>query len=331
LDPNCSLFSVNMPKLYAIADLHLSYKQNREALQDLKPHSEDTLIICGDVGEKIEHLIECFELCTSLFKQVLWVPGNHELYTLPGTNANQTDGVDDSPMNKELRGEAKYYECVRVANEYGVITPEDEYILWEGEGGPVVICPLFLLYDYSFRPDDVSREQALEWAMEENIVATDEALLHPDPFSSRDDWCDELVTKAEERLTAAVRRGYSLVLVNHWPLRRDTITIPLIPRFSLWCGTTKTEDWHTRFNAKVVVTGHLHVRRTDWRDQVRFEEVSLGYPKQWQIAREKGLDINDLLREILPAEGMVDTGEGTIWRRSGRPSLDLRKSVTGKE
>jgi hypothetical protein len=275
-------------------------------------------------------LQEAFKLSTKLFKQVFWVPGNHELYTLPAKNKNQTDGHDDDPANKELKGESKYQECLRVANEYGVITPEDEYVKWEGEGGPCIVCPLFTLYDYSFRPDDVSREQALDWAMEENIVATDEALLHPDPYETRDQWCAELVEKAEERLEATCRRGIPLVLVNHWPLREDTITIPMIPRFSLWCGTKKTEDWHKRFNAKVVVTGHLHVRRTDWRDGVRFEEVSLGYPKQWQIAREKGLDINDLLREVLPAEDMVDAGDGrTLWRRSGRPSADIVKVMQG--
>ncbi|OAL32899.1 hypothetical protein AYO20_07690 [Fonsecaea nubica] len=318
-------------KLYAISDLHLSYKHNREALYDLRPHLDDSLIICGDVGEKIEHLHEAFKITTKLFKQVFWVPGNHELYTLPG-HSNRGEGHEEDALDEELRGDFKYQECIRVANEYGVITPEDEYVKWEGEGGPCIICPLFTLYDYSFRPDDVSREDALEWAMEENIVATDEALLHPDPYLSRDLWCEDRVARAEERLEATSQRGIPLVLVNHWPLRQDTITIPLIPRFSLWCGTKKTEDWHTRFNAKVVVTGHLHVRRTDWRDGVRFEEVSLGYPKQWQVAREKGLDVNDLLREILPAPDMQDPGDGkTIWRRSGKPSTDLVKSIKGLE
>ena len=48
--------------------------------------------------------------------------------------------------------------------------------------------------------------------------------------------------------------------------------------------------------AKVVVAGHLHVRTTDWIDGVRFEEVSLGYPRHWR--RQRGID--GYLREILP-------------------------------
>jgi hypothetical protein len=92
----------------------------------------------------------------------------------------------------------------------------------------------------------------------------------------------------------------------------------LVPRFSIWCGTKKTEDWHTKFKAKVVVSGHLHVRRTDWKDGTRFEECSLGYPRQWKECLERGLDINDMLREILPGPEPPPTGEApTYFRRFG--------------
>ena len=288
--------------LYALGDLHLSYPFNREALDALKPHPEDGLILCGDVGEKPEHLRTAFSITKSLFRYVFWVPGNHELYTLPSGTG--------------LRGEAKYKECIMIANEHGVITPEDPYMRWQGYGGPCIIAPIFTLYDYSFRPADVSREDALDWAMKEDVRATDEALLFPDPYKTRDAWCAALVTRSEERLHEAAKLGLPLVIINHWPLREELITIPRVPRFSLWCGTKKTRDWHTRFNAKVCVTGHLHVRRTDWVDGVRFEECSLGYPKQWEGARATGKDINMMLRKILP--GPEDPGDGkTLWRPNG--------------
>jgi len=332
-----------MGKLYAIADLHISHKLNHQALQLLPPHPNDTLILAGDIGEKLEHLHTTFALTTRLFKQVFWVPGNHELYTLPQANDVAHDDNALSPTSlasaqvpepENLRGELKYLECVKVANEYGVITPEDEFVTWNNGGeGPnaikALICPMFLLYDYSFRPSNVTREEALDWAMEENIMATDEALLHPDPFETRDAWCDALVSKMEAKLESTMKQkdeGTKVVLINHWPLREDLVTIPRIPRFSLWCGTKRTDDWHRRFGAHVVVSGHLHVRRTDWRDGVRFEEVSLGYPKQWEGARERGKGVNEMMREILPGGydddgddvGFAGLGErATIWRRNG--------------
>jgi predicted phosphodiesterase len=291
--------------LYAIGDLHLAYKSNREALAELNPHPDDGLVLCGDVGETAEHLRLAFSRATRDFKHVFWVPGNHELYTLPSSEA--AGGA---------KGQAKYEECVDIAREYGVLTPEDPYMLWNGNGGPCIIALTFALYDYSFRPENVSREGALEWAREEGVCATDEVLLFPHPYPTRDAWCEALVTKTEERLAGAASAGLPLVIVNHWPLRQQLVYIPRVPRFSLWCGTKKTEDWHRRFNAKVVVTGHLHVRRTDWVDGVRFEECSLGYPTQWQEARDQGQDINGMLREILP--GPVKPAHSqTIFRRYG--------------
>ena len=121
-------------RLFAIADLHISYKFNEDALRELRPHPEDGIIVCGDIGEKLEHLRTCFDICTRMFAQVFWVPGNHELYTLPGDETG-------------LRGELKYKECLSIANEHGVITPEDEYVTWQGEGGPCIIAPVFTLYD----------------------------------------------------------------------------------------------------------------------------------------------------------------------------------------
>ena len=84
---------------------------------------------------------------------------------------------------------------------------------------------------------------------------------------------------------AAIPDDTRLILINHWPLRRDHAVLPRIPRFSIWCGTRKTEDWHRRFPIDTVVYGHLHLRETHELDGVRFEEVSLGYPPQWNSAR----------------------------------------------
>ena len=293
-------------RLYALGDLHLSYKLNRDALEALTPHPDDGLILAGDVGESPEHLSLAFGKARACFAHVFWVPGNHELYTMP-------------PVHDEgkLQGLAKYDDCVRIAREHGVLTPEDPYMRWEGDGGPCIVAPLFTLYDYSFRPDGVTREGAVAWARETGVEATDEALLFSEPYPSKDAWCDVLVNRSQLRLEEAMSDGLPTVLINHWPLREDTVFIPNIPRFSIWCGTKRTEDWHKKFNARAVVTGHLHVRRTDWKDGVRFEECSLGYPRQWQDARDRGLDINDMLREILPGPPKPGEDTKTIWRKYG--------------
>ena len=74
---------------------------------------------------------------------------------------------------------------------------------------------------------------------------------------------------------------------------------------------SRAASWHRRYRAKVVVAGHLHVRTTDWIDGVRFEEVSLGYPRHWR--RERGVD--GYLREILPGPREVRWRDGPVHHR----------------
>ncbi len=72
-----------------------------------------------------------------------------------------------------------------------------------------------------------------------------------------------------------------------------------------------TEDWHRRYRARLVISGHLHMRATDWRDGVRFEEVSLGYPRQWDAA--KGAP--HYLRQVLPGPDAPAPDAGPVWHR----------------
>jgi hypothetical protein len=272
-------------KLYALSDLHVGFEENRRALDSLADHRDDWLVLAGDLGETLQHVETVFAVAVPRFARVLYVPGNHELWTLPRDRSG-------------LRGVARYEALVALCRAHGVLTPEDPYPVWPGDGPPCVVAPLFLLYDYSFRPDAVPLERALDWAAESGVVCVDEELLHPDPFPTREAWCAARCDATEARL-AALDPSLGTVLVNHFPLRYDLATLPSIPRFTLWCGTRRTEDWHTRFRAVAVVSGHLHVPSTRHRDRVRFEEVSVGYPRQW--ASERGLESK--LREILPGPG----------------------------
>jgi hypothetical protein len=266
-------------KLYAISDLHVGVSGNRR-LDQLSDHPGDWLIIAGDVGESEDHLAYALDVAAAKFARVIWVPGNHELWTITAGGA---------------RGDAKYARMVDVCRARGVVTPEDPFPVWPDPAVPCVIAPLFLLYDYSFRPDHVRETDAIAWAAEHGLMCADEELLHPDPYPSRPAWCHARCRSAEARL-AAIPADHSTILINHFPLRRDLAVTPAVPRFSIWCGTRITEDWHVRFRARVVVSGHLHIRSTRWRDGVRFEEVSLGYPRDWS----RGRGIDSYLRLILP-------------------------------
>lgn len=269
-------------KLYAISDLHLGHVSNQQALVALPYFPNDWLILAGDVGETEAHLEFALSILTRRFARIIWVPGNHDLWTLP------TSG-------EKLGGEAKYQRLVSLCRSFGVLTPEDPYALWSGEGNPCLLAPLFTLYDYSFRPDHLSDNEALFWAERSGVVCADEFLLHPDPYPSRVSWCHARCEYSEQRLQAAAASG-PILLINHFPLRGDLVRLPGLPSFSLWCGTRRTEDWHIRFPVLGVVYGHLHRRGKVSRNGVEFYEVSLGYPRDWKYER----GIHSYLRQILP-------------------------------
>jgi 3',5'-cyclic AMP phosphodiesterase CpdA len=241
---------------------------------------DDWLIIAGDTGESPAHLDYVLRTLYTRFAKLIWVPGNHDLWTPPSLAADK-------------RGEAHYRRLVDLCRTYGVLTPEDPFAVWPGEGPRTAIVPTFLLYDYSFRPDTVAEADAVAWAAEHGIRCVDEDLLDPSPYPSRQAWCHARLEYTRSRLDA-IPPDTRIILVNHFPLREDHAVLPRVPRFKIWCGTKATETWHRDYPIDTVIHGHLHIRNTQRLDHVTFEEVSLGYPRQWNTQR----DVRDYLRRI---------------------------------
>jgi len=274
-------------RLLATSDLHLSHRANLEALAEIPDHGDDWLILAGDVSERAEHLAIALDVLTARFAQVIWTPGNHDLWCPP-------------LASDRTRGQARYDELLAICRDRGVLTPEDPYAAWPGDRSTVVV-PMFLLFDYSFRPSDIPVDRAVPWARESGVVSGDEFMLDASPWPSRAAWCHARCNLTETRL-GALPADIRTVLINHWPLRYDLAQPPRVPRFSVWSGTSRTEDWAVRFRARAVVSGHLHMRTTLWRNGVRFDEVSLGYPRDWRRARGMAAYFRTVLPE--PFDGV---------------------------
>jgi 3',5'-cyclic AMP phosphodiesterase CpdA len=257
------------PSLLATSDLHVSHAGNREVVERIRPTTDgDWLIIAGDVADRVADIEWTLRLLRDRFARVIWAPGNHELWTVP------QDEV-------QVRGVERYRHLVELCRGLDVLTPEDEYPVWSGTDEDLVVAPLFLLYDYSWRPAGMSIEQALAVGRDTGVYATDEFLLHPDPFPSKQAWFEDRLAITRARLDA-IDPGRRTVLVSHWPLTRLPTSILRYPHFAMWCGAERTEDWHRRYRAAVAVYGHLHIPVSFEVDGVRHEEVSLGYPREWQ-------------------------------------------------
>ncbi len=165
-------------RLLAISDLHVGHPRNRELIAGISAGSAgDWLIVAGDVGEKFADIEWALGVLAERYDRVVWAPGNHELWSRPA----------DPPAP---RGAQRYALLVEMCRRLGVVTPEDPYPVWDAPEGPVTIAPLFIGYDYSFRPDGaMTKDDGLAVAHRTGIVCSDEHHLHPDPYPSRTGTC----------------------------------------------------------------------------------------------------------------------------------------------
>jgi 3',5'-cyclic AMP phosphodiesterase CpdA len=278
------------PSLLAVSDLHVSHAGNKAVVQRIQPVDEgDWLIVAGDVADTVADVEWTLRLLRERFARVIWAPGNHELWTPP----HETETA---------RGEERYRRLVEVCRGLDVLTPEDEYPVWTApDGEELVVAPLFLLYDYSWRPAGMTLPEALAHARETRVVCTDEFFLHPDPYPSRQAWAEHRLVTTRARLDA-IPADRRTVLVSHWPLHRAPTRILRFPHFAMWCGSEATADWHRRYRAAVAVYGHLHIPMTLSIDGVRFEEVSLGYPREWRARSADPEQLPEPVRRIVPAD-----------------------------
>ena len=244
--------------LWAVSDLHAAVKANKGRIDDIQPtNPSDWLIVAGDVAERTDLVLRVLHKLRTRFAKVIWVPGNHELFS------RSTD---------RYRGREKYDELVEGCRDIDVLTPEDPFAVFKG----VTIAPLFTLYDYSFRAPGSTVEDAIAAAVDRQIMMTDEIAIAP--FVDVRAWCWDRLAYSIKRLS---RITGPTVLINHWPLVQEPTLKMRWPEIGLWCGSRHTRHWPTRYNAEAVIYGHLHMPSVDKIDGVDHIEVSLGYPREW--------------------------------------------------
>lgn len=91
--------------LWAVSDLHAAVAVNRDRVAELQPADpSDWLIVAGDVAERTDLVIDILAELRERFATVIWVPGNHELF---------------SRSSEEHQGRDKYTALVEGCREIG--------------------------------------------------------------------------------------------------------------------------------------------------------------------------------------------------------------------
>ena len=150
---------VSMLTIQIASDLHIEYKNDLipNPLDYITP-SADILVLAGDIGSfyKIEQLTSFLESLCSYFQVVLYVPGNHEWYTVKGREPLRLETLEKRMMQIEDK-----IPNLNILNKSSVIIGNicfAGYTLWSNPEGQI---PSFIVRineiktkEYKERHDD---------------------------------------------------------------------------------------------------------------------------------------------------------------------------------
>lgn len=125
-----------------------------------------------------------------------------------------------------------------------------------------------------------SKRESLARAHDAGVVCSDEFLLHPDPYTSRERWCHERLRFTERRLASMAVEGMQAVFVNHLSLARQTHSSALTSRVCSVVRHGRDSRLAYALRRQGGCLWDLHIPCSSIHDGVRFEEASLGYPRQ---------------------------------------------------
>ena len=222
--------------------------------------------MAGDVAEQVADVEWALRLLRERFARVIWVPGNHELWTRGQGSGVAARGAAlpapgrDVPVDRRAHPGGRRSRCG---------TAPAARPRW-----PRCSCST-TTPSCRTAPRPASRAWTSRsrpgWCAPTSTCCT-RTRTRTGPA-----WCAARVRESARRL-AACDPQLPTVLVNHWPLTRLPTRVLRHPEFALWCGTVATADWHRRYRATAVVYGHLHIPRVTWEDGVRVRGGVAGLP-----------------------------------------------------
>ena len=281
-------------RLLAISDLHVGYAENRALVEAMRPHTDDDwLLVAGDVAETVADIAGRWRPLRGRFRRSL--------------GARQPRAVDppDGPVSCAATPATGTWSSSAASS--GVHDPRGPLPGLGGRRRPgrrrAAVPALRLLA--SGRAGCATKE--------EGAGATrdgDRRRLHrrvpaaPRPLPEPRGLVPGPGRRDRARGSPRCPTDLPTVLVNHYPLHRHPTGVLRHPEFAMWCGTDADRRLAPPLpRRRRSSTATCTSRGTTWHDGVRFEEVSLGYPREW---RAPAADRPGACAAILPAE--VGTG-----------------------
>jgi len=230
-------------RVFATSDLHTDYKENFLWLSELSnsAYRDDTLIVAGDISDRLEIIRETLLLLRSKFRHVLFTPGNHELWV----------------RTADLNSIDKLHQVLALCEEIDVATTPQRFDdLW--------IVPLFSWYDGVYDPE------MRAWADFHLCKWPDHVQPLPDYFLR----LNEPHLKSYDG--PVITFSHFIPRAELLP-PKEYMRISWLPTVSV-CAALDTQI--RKVNSTVHVCGHTHTTFDRVIDNVRYLQNAVRYPKE---------------------------------------------------
>lgn len=243
-------------KVHVVSDVHIDYQENSLWLFNLchKSYQEDILIIAGDLTDRLTILEQALDNLVTKFRQVLFVPGNHELWVA---------------RDKIACSMEKFNQILSLVKKCGAST--DVFTL-----GQLSIVPLFSWYDFTF--GQPNKELRHAWA-------DFRTCKWPDGYTE-DTITREFLALNLERLTT---QNKQVISFSHF-----LPCIEVMPSFVHpskhyiypVLGSNLLGEQVKQLNPNMHVYGHSHVNTHVVIDGIQYINNAYGYPTESAITRK---------------------------------------------
>jgi predicted phosphodiesterase len=268
-----------MSRLLAWSDLHIDYPDNLSLIAGLSDSDfrDDTLLVAGDVSSDAEKLLNCLHQLKSKFREIAFVPGNHDLWVAGESRMNSLEKLH------ELRTACRA-EGIRIG-------PFETTV----HGREVRIVPLLSWY---LKPEEDEGSLFLEKPGEDPSLE-----MWADNYRIKWPGMPDQGTPAEHLLSlnhppdSPDRKRGPVVTFSHFLPRVELVFHDwerfqatghgsgndAVPEFNFTrvAGCRQLDELLRELGSTTHVYGHQHRNRDRVIDGVRYVSHCLGYPPEW--------------------------------------------------
>lgn len=247
-------------RIYCASDLHSDFAENWSLLDRLpaREYEQDTLIVAGDIADRIDRIERTLELLRSKFGQVFYTPGNHELWV----RGDWRDSIEKLEQLMELCDRLDVRTRVGLASGYWIV-------------------PLLSWYDETLDGDFNIDPSELEGWGDFHYCRWPAGLSKPSQyFLTR----NKVVLKKYDK---------PVISFSHFLPRRDLLPAVENLRFKglpRVAGSAELDRQIRTLGSIMHVFGHSHINRDLAIDGIRYVQNALLYPREREWLGSAGIE-----------------------------------------